>query len=129
MSRLQGDWRSGEAWLDGNAISPFVIAGRTYGFSWGSHSEGSVRLALAILRRFYRWESAVDMACAFSREFIAELPQGDFGIDIDVPAWGARRLARRRKREKAPARQSGAQCSTWGNRARPAGGMPNGAAR
>lgn len=129
MSRLQGEWRTGKAWIDGSEISPFVIMGREYDFSWGSHSEGSVRLALAILRRFYRWDNAVDMACSFSREVLSELPQGDFGTHIDVPAWGARRLARRRKRNKAPARQNGARCSTWGNRARPAGGLPNGAAR
>lgn len=125
MARLQGEWKIGEVWLDGSEVPPVVMAGKAYGFSWGSHCEGSVRLALALLRRFCHRDLAVEMACAFSLEVLSELPQGDFTIEIDVDAWMAKRLALK----QALARKARRSCNGSDCVRRSHGGSRYGAAR
>lgn len=98
---LQGEWRTGQVWLDGREVKPahcrLAFCPRHSRFSWGSRESGAGQLALAILLQFVRPEKAIPLCEAFTRDFIAEIPQADFKTRIDVGRWLTREQAERRK--------------------------------
>ena len=81
---LQGEWSTGTLYLDGSRIR---IDDQGYGFSWGSHSFGSIRLAHGILIRMFTPSLATRHCEVFSREIISVLPQTDFKVEIDLGKW------------------------------------------
>ncbi|MHC1744864.1 MAG: DUF6166 domain-containing protein [Syntrophobacteraceae bacterium] len=98
---LQGEWNTGQVWKNGEPLKPVVQEG---GFAWGSHSSGSVNLSIAVLMLFASRLKASRLCESFSLDVIARLPQTDFKVTLDVPAWIARRSRRRRARNAGRAR-------------------------
>ena len=78
-------------YLDGKELLQDKLQGLSnYGtgdFSWGDESNGSARLALAILlEKFSIPIEAMEKHQTFQKEFITLWPNGD-DFDIEIPYW------------------------------------------
>ncbi len=82
---------SGEVYVDGKYLklerSLAVFNHSPTGFSWGYGGSGPAQLALAILLEFTDRGTAVNLYQTFKWEVIANLPQEDFKVEIDVDGW------------------------------------------
>lgn len=91
MIHLQGFWKTKEIYLDGKALTPdksFLLCKHSPdGFNWGYLGSGAGQLALALCQELYGDDVAREIYMKFKVDFIKDLPQDDFIIDLDVNKW------------------------------------------
>jgi hypothetical protein len=57
------------------------------GFAWGYGGSGPAQLALGLLMEFTSEKNALALYQKFKWEKIAPLPQTDFKVELNIPAW------------------------------------------
>ena len=81
---VQGVRATGEVYLAGGRLDPAeslaVAAHSPEGFWWGNVGAGATQLALALLLRATDRDTALAHHVAFTWQFIARLPHGDFEL-------------------------------------------------
>lgn len=89
--RIKGVWKGHQVWVDGCVLeleeSQKVYSHNTREFSWGYPGSGPSQLALAILLKAVEPAVALKFYQHFKREIIADLPEDDFEIEIDIKLW------------------------------------------
>lgn len=92
---LQGECKTLKVYWNGEPLTHHMLEA---GFSWGSRNDGAYRLAFAVLAQFVGHEDANRLCSKFCHDFVSRLPQSDFRVELDVPAW-IRANDRRRSRK------------------------------
>lgn len=95
--KITGIWSTRVVRIDGRRLDPQrsqrLRNHSPDGFNWGYAGSGPAQLALAILLRAkVRTPYAIRLYQQFKFDIIARLPQQDFQIEVDVPAWIERAL-------------------------------------
>ncbi len=85
---ITGEIETGEVYIDGQYLSP-VYSQAVYnhspdGFNWGYSGSGPAQLALAILMKYLPVEYAVNYYQELKFNLIADIPQTDFDITINL---------------------------------------------
>ena len=97
---LRGNFLTKEVWLDGKELRPGksqFIQRHSDGFDWGNGGGGSVQLALAVMLEFVDRSTALKLYQKFQQEIIANLPQTDFELAIDINKWMAEKIREKPK--------------------------------
>jgi hypothetical protein len=86
--KIKGEYETRRIWIDGKELEPDKSQ-RIYnhspdGFNWGYGGSGPAQLALAILLETCTKEEALKHYQDFKWAVIAELPQSDFEIEINL---------------------------------------------
>jgi len=89
---VEGTWATRIVMVDGKRLYPYrsqrVWNHSPDWFSWGYGGSGPAQLSLALLLAAgLKDERAVRLHQPFKWTFIAPLPQANFVIEIDLPAW------------------------------------------
>jgi hypothetical protein len=105
---IQGEWKTGRVYFDGEELSKprhwesdpeglRFVSGRS--FSWGTASYESSQLALYILLRVFSVSYALKFWHAFFESVVAQLPQTDFKVEVDLGEWLAKQQLHHRDTE------------------------------
>lgn len=90
---LKGIYETRQVFLNGEELLPDrsqkVINHSPDGFAWGYGGSGPAQLALAVLLKIMEKEKAVQRYQKFKSDVIAQLPQEDFNVRIEI-AWMCR---------------------------------------
>lgn len=99
--RINGDWDTRNVYVDGKFLDPrpslAVFKHSPAGFNWGYEGSGPAQLALALLMLATDKNTAVRLHQDFKRDIIADLPQDDFKIRIDLEEWVEKRIQERKQ--------------------------------
>ena len=89
--KIKGEWKTRRVWINRKELLPArsqkIVNHSPDGFNWGYGGSGPAQLALAILLRFLKKGKAVARYQQFKWDVIAELPQSDFEIDINMEKY------------------------------------------
>lgn len=89
--KIEGILEDRSVFVDGELLDPRnsqkVYNHSPDGFSWGYGGSGPAQLALAILLRFYNRSTAIKYYQDFKMDYIANLPQSNFSINLDIKQW------------------------------------------
>lgn len=88
---LEGEYKFGDVTMDGKPLTPdkslAVYNHSPTGFMWGYHGSGPAQLALAILLEFTTEEIALKNYQTLKSKVIANIPQKDFSVTIDLTPY------------------------------------------
>jgi len=89
--RITGQWNTRHVQVDGKLISSAksfsVHPHSPDGFAWGYGGSGPAQLALALMLLVTDAGTAKRLYQDFKREYIVELPQADFELEVDLAAY------------------------------------------
>lgn len=104
MTLVQGFWKTGQVWVNGESLTRDADrckdCVRDSRFTWGTHGEGSMRLAMVLLERFVRTDQATRLCESFSKEILSNLGQIDFKVTINIQGWIATHSRKQNGRRK-----------------------------
>ena len=85
---IDGDWETREVHIDGKFLRPDqsqkLKNHSPDGFNWGYGGSGPAQLSLAILLKYMHPEYALALYQDFKFRFVANIPQEDFEINVNL---------------------------------------------
>lgn len=86
--KLKGRYTTQEVWLNGKLLDlkkSLAVSNKSpSGFAWGYGGSGPAQLALAILLEVLPKAEAISKYQKFKEEVVANLPQTDFEVEIEI---------------------------------------------
>jgi len=90
---IQGEWKTGRVYVDGELLlGPRGML--AFPYLWGSESYECAVLALAILVQCRVPRLGWKLLEAFNRDVVAQLPQTDFKVEVDLGEWLGKQVSR-----------------------------------